>query len=102
MYISTVPLWKNNPIISNTKKASLCGAFFVLPDLLGVEIAENPSVAERRGQSRKLIGGSKRTDHEMYKTLFSTYGLGRDSSCYSKEGGKTWLLWAVSGLCKLF
>ena len=71
------------------KRASFLGRVFqdpmkgTAPDM---EIAENLSIAGRRGIKRKLIRGVRKADREQYKELLSTLELGLESRLSSKVG----------------
>ena len=53
------------------------------PDM---EIAENLSIAARRGTKRKLIWGIKKAEREQYKELLATLGLGLETRLTTKVG----------------
>ena len=53
------------------------------PDM---EIAENLSIAARRGTKRKLIWGIKMAEREQYKELLATLGLGLETRLTTKVG----------------
>ena len=53
------------------------------PDM---EIAENLSIAARRGTKRKLVWGIRKAERERYKSLLATLELGLESRLSSKVG----------------
>lgn len=71
------------------KRAAYLGRVFqdpmkgTAPDM---EIAENLSIAERRGTKRKLIWGCTKSDRERYKKMLATLELGLDERLSSKVG----------------
>jgi len=71
------------------KRAKFLGRVFqdpmkgTAPDM---EIAENLSIAARRGTKRKLIWGCTRKDRESYKALLAQLGLGLEDRLSSKVG----------------
>ena len=71
------------------KRAKFLGRVFqdpmkgTAPDM---EIAENLSIAARRGTKRKLIWGIRKTERERYKELLATLELGLESRLSSKVG----------------
>lgn len=71
------------------KRAKFLGRVFqdpmkgTAPDM---EIAENLSIAARRGKKRKLVWGIKKAEREQYKELLSTLGLGLESRLTCKVG----------------
>lgn len=71
------------------KRAKFLGRVFqdpmkgTAPDM---EIAENLSIAARRGTKRKLIRGIKKTEREEYKQLLATLELGLESRLTTKVG----------------
>lgn len=75
--------------IPEYKRAAYLGRVFqdpmkgTSPDM---EIAENLSIAARRGTKRKLRWGVKKAEREKYKELLSTLELGLESRLSSKVG----------------
>ena len=75
--------------IPEYKRAAYLGRVFqdpmkgTAPDM---EIAENLSIAARRGTKRKLIWGVKKAEREKYKELLATLELGLESRLTSKVG----------------
>ena len=71
------------------KRASFLGRVFqdpmkgTAPDM---EIAENLSIAARRGTKRKLIWGCRKAERETYKNLLATLELGLESRLSTKVG----------------
>ena len=71
------------------KRARFLGRVFqdpmrgTAPDM---EIAENLSIAARRGKKRKLIWGIKKAEREQYKELLATLELGLETRLSSKVG----------------
>ena len=71
------------------KRAAFLGRVFqdpmkgTSPDM---EIAENLSIAARRGTKRKLIRGIKKSEREEYKQLLATLELGLEDRLSSKVG----------------
>lgn len=71
------------------KRAQFLGRVFqdpmkgTSPDM---EIAENLSIAARRGTKRKLIWGIKKAEREKYKELLATLELGLESRLSAKVG----------------
>ena len=71
------------------KRAKFLGRVFqdpmkgTAPDM---EIAENLSIAARRGTKRKLIWGIRKAEREKYKELLATLELGLESRLSSKVG----------------
>lgn len=71
------------------KRADFLGRVFqdpmkgTAPDM---EIAENLSIAARRGTKRKLIRGIKKVERENYKTLLATLELGLETRLSTKVG----------------
>ncbi|MBE6705556.1 MAG: ABC transporter ATP-binding protein [Ruminococcaceae bacterium] len=71
------------------KRAKFLGRVFqdpmkgTAPDM---EIAENLSIAARRGKKRKLVWGIKRSEREEYKKLLATLELGLEDRLSSKVG----------------
>lgn len=71
------------------KRAKFLGRVFqdpmkgTAPDM---EIAENLSIAARRGTKRKLIPGIKKAEREQYKKLLSTLELGLETRLTTKVG----------------
>ena len=71
------------------KRAKFLGRVFqdpmkgTAPDM---EIAENLSIAARRGTKRKLIKGIKKAEHQQYKALLSTLELGLEDRLSCKLG----------------
>lgn len=71
------------------KRAKFLGRVFqdpmkgTSPDM---EIAENLSIAARRGEKRKLIWGIKKAERENYKKLLSTLELGLETRLSTKVG----------------
>lgn len=71
------------------KRARFLGRVFqdpmkgTAPDM---EIAENLSIAARRGKKRKLVWGIKRTERQKYKELLATLELGLESRLSTKVG----------------
>ena len=71
------------------KRAKFLGRVFqdpmkgTAPDM---EIAENLSIAARRGTKRKLIWGIRKAERERYKELLATLELGLESRLSSKVG----------------
>lgn len=53
------------------------------PDM---EIAENLSIAARRGSKRKLVWGIKKAEREQYRELLATLELGLENRLTSKVG----------------
>ena len=75
--------------IPEHKRAKFLGRVFqdpmkgTAPDM---EIAENLSIAARRGKKRKLVWGIKRSEREEYKKLLATLELGLEDRLSSKVG----------------
>lgn len=71
------------------KRAKFLGRVFqdpmkgTAPDM---EIAENLSIAARRGTKRKLVWGIKKAEREKYKELLATLDLGLETRLSSKVG----------------
>ena len=71
------------------KRASFLGRVFqdpmkgTAPDM---EIAENLSIAARRGTKRKLIWGCRKAERENYKKLLATLELGLENRLSAKVG----------------
>ncbi len=71
------------------KRAKFLGRVFqdpmkgTAPDM---EIAENLSIAARRGTKRKLVWGIRRAEREKYKELLATLELGLESRLSCKVG----------------
>ena len=71
------------------KRAKFLGRVFqdpmkgTAPDM---EIAENLSIAARRGTKRKLIWGIRKHERERYRELLATLELGLESRLSSKVG----------------
>ena len=71
------------------KRAKFLGRVFqdpmrgTAPDM---EIAENLSIAARRGPKRKLVWGIKKAEREQYKELLATLELGLESRLSTKVG----------------
>lgn len=71
------------------KRAKYLGRVFqdpmkgTAPDM---EIAENLSIAARRGKKRKLLWGIKKHEREQYKELLSTLELGLETRLSCKVG----------------
>ena len=71
------------------KRASFLGRVFqdpmkgTAPDM---EIAENLSIAARRGTKRKLVWGIKKAEREEYKNLLATLELGLETRLSAKVG----------------
>ncbi|MBO5656953.1 MAG: ABC transporter ATP-binding protein [Agathobacter sp.] len=71
------------------KRAQYLGRVFqdpmkgTAPDM---EIAENLSIAARRGTKRKLIRGIKKQERESYKELLATLDLGLETRLSAKVG----------------
>ena len=71
------------------KRAQFLGRVFqdpmrgTSPDM---EIAENLSIAARRGTKRKLVWGIKKAEREEYKQLLATLELGLETRLSSKVG----------------
>ena len=71
------------------KRATFLGRVFqdpmkgTAPDM---EIAENLSIAARRGTKRKLVRGIKKAEREEYKKLLSTLELGLETRLTTKVG----------------
>ena len=71
------------------KRASFLGRVFqdpmkgTAPDM---EIAENLSIAARRGTKRKLIWGCRKAERENYKKLLATLELGLENRLPAKVG----------------
>lgn len=71
------------------KRAKFLGRVFqdpmkgTAPDM---EIAENLSIAARRGTKRKLVWGIKKAEREEYKKLLATLELGLETRLSSKVG----------------
>lgn len=71
------------------KRAALLGRVFqdpmkgTAPDM---EIAENLSIAARRGKERRLVWGIKKAEREEYKKLLATLELGLESRLSAKVG----------------
>lgn len=71
------------------KRAAFLGRVFqdpmkgTAPDM---EIAENLSIAARRGKKRKLVWGIKKAEREQYKELLSTLELGLENRLSTKVG----------------
>ena len=71
------------------KRAKYLGRVFqdpmkgTAPDM---EIAENLSIAARRGTKRKLVRGIKKAEREQYKELLATLELGLESRLSCKVG----------------
>jgi len=75
--------------IPEHKRAKYLGRVFqdpmkgTAPDM---EIAENLSIAARRGTKRKLVWGIKKAEREQYKKLLATLELGLENRLSSKVG----------------
>ncbi len=75
--------------IPEHKRAKYLGRVFqdpmkgTSPDM---EIAENLSIAARRGTKRKLVWGIKRAERENYKELLKTLDLGLETRLTTKVG----------------
>lgn len=75
--------------IPEYKRAAYLGRVFqdpmkgTAPDM---EIAENLSIAARRGTRRKLVWGIKKAEREKYKELLATLELGLETRLSSKVG----------------
>lgn len=71
------------------KRAKFLGRVFQDP-MMGtapdMEIAENLSIAARRGTRRKLVWGCTRKDRESYKELLAQLGLGLENRLSTKVG----------------
>jgi len=71
------------------KRAKFLGRVFQDP-MMGtapdMEVAENLSIAARRGKKRKLRWGIKKAEREQYKELLSTLELGLENRLSSKVG----------------
>ena len=71
------------------KRAKFLGRVFqdpmkgTAPDM---EIAENLSIAARRGTKRRLVWGIKKAEREKYKELLATLELGLESRLSTKVG----------------
>ncbi len=71
------------------KRADFLGRVFqdpmkgTAPDM---EIAENLSIASRRGVRRRLVRGVRKADRERYKELLATLELGLEARLSSKVG----------------
>lgn len=71
------------------KRAKFLGRVFqdpmkgTAPDM---EIAENLSIAARRGTNRKLVWGIRKAEREQYKALLATLELGLESRLSTKVG----------------
>ncbi len=71
------------------KRAKFLGRVFqdpmkgTAPDM---EIAENLSIADRRGTKRKLIRGCTKKDRAYYKTILAELGLGLEDRLSAKVG----------------
>ncbi|MBO5203089.1 MAG: ABC transporter ATP-binding protein [Clostridia bacterium] len=71
------------------KRAKFLGRVFqdpmkgTSPDM---EIAENLSIAARRGTKRRLVWGIKKAEREQYKELLATLELGLETRLSSKVG----------------
>lgn len=71
------------------KRASFLGRVFqdpmkgTAPDM---EIAENLSIAARRGKKRKLVWGIRKEEREQYKELLATLELGLENRLSTKVG----------------
>ena len=71
------------------KRAKFLGRVFqdpmkgTSPDM---EIAENLSIAARRGTKRRLVWGIRKAEREQYKALLSTLELGLETRLSSKVG----------------
>ena len=71
------------------KRAAFMGRVFqdpmkgTAPDM---EIAENLSIAARRGTKRRFVWGCTRKDRELYKTLLSQLELGLEDRLSAKVG----------------
>ncbi len=71
------------------KRAAFLGRVFqdpmkgTSPDM---EIAENLSIAARRGSKRKLVRGIKKAEREQYKNLLATLNLGLETRLSTKVG----------------
>jgi len=71
------------------KRAKFLGRVFqdpmkgTAPDM---EIAENLSIAARRGTKRRLVWGCTRKDRENYRSLLAQLGLGLEDRLSSKVG----------------
>ena len=71
------------------KRAKFLGRVFqdpmkgTSPDM---EIAENLSIAKRRGTKRKLVWGIRKAEREQYKELLSTLELGLENRLSCKVG----------------
>lgn len=71
------------------KRAAFLGRVFqdpmkgTAPDM---EIAENLSIAARRGKKRKLVWGIKKAERKQYKELLSTLELGLENRLSTKVG----------------
>ena len=71
------------------KRAEFLGRVFqdpmkgTAPDM---EIAENLSIAARRGTKRRLVWGCTRKDRENYRSLLAQLGLGLEDRLSSKVG----------------
>ena len=75
--------------IPEHKRAALLGRVFQDP-MMGpapdMEIAENLSIAARRGKTRGLSWGISKKEREEYRALLSTLGLGLEDRMTSKVG----------------
>ena len=71
------------------KRAKFLGRVFQDP-MMGtapdMEIAENLSIAARRGTKRRLVWGIRKAERERYKELLATLELGLESRLSSKVG----------------
>ena len=71
------------------KRAKFLGRVFqdpmkgTSPDM---EIAENLSIAKRRGTNRKLVWGIRKAEREQYKELLATLALGLENRLSCKVG----------------
>lgn len=71
------------------KRAKYLGRVFqdpmtgTAPDM---EIQENLAIAARRGQARTLLPGIRHAEHERYRELLATLGLGLENRLSSKVG----------------
>lgn len=71
------------------KRAAFLGRVFqdpmkgTAPDM---EIAENLSIAARRGTKRKMVWGIKKNEREQYRELLSTLELGLETRLSTKVG----------------
>ena len=77
------------PSMPEYKRAKFLGRVFqdpmkgTSPDM---EIAENLSIAARRGTKRKLVWGIRKAEREQYKELLATLELGLESRLSCKVG----------------